>query len=74
MGTVLHNFDWTNFSLLFVANFQATDISCKKYSEISQSKIMQHYSYLGWPLNLDLKIILESKCFTTSSSLINSFL
>ena len=49
---MLHNFWLTNFSLLFAADLQAnpTDISCKKYWKTSQSKIMQHCSYLGCPL------------------------
>ena len=49
-------FWWTNFyyflKVMSVADFQTdlNDISCKKYRKISQSKIMQHCSYLGCPL------------------------
>ena len=50
--SVLHNFWLTIFWLLFAADFQdkPTDISCKKFWKISQSKIMQHCSYLWCPL------------------------
>ena len=49
---MLHNFSLNNFSLLFPGDFQAnpTDISSKKQWKIIQSKIMQHSSYLGCPL------------------------
>ena len=49
---LMHNFWLTNFSLIFVADFQVnpTDISCKKYWKNSQSKNIQHCSYLQCPL------------------------